>query len=212
MELQVFKNAGFEIRGALIDDEPVFVAADVCSALGLSNTSQTVSRLDEDEKGITPIYTLGGMQELLTVNESGLYSLIFRSIKKEAIQFRKWVTSEVLPTIRKTGKYESKPLPIGEQIQLIAQGYGELQEDIKELKATMRVQPWQKRILKQTHDEKVYQLLGDENDPGKVRKMHSRIWSVFKKRFGLAVYDELPACKYAEGVAFLNGLKVGDLL
>lgn len=89
---------------------PWFVARDVCKVLEIQNPSDTVRKcLDEDEKGIANIYTHGGTQEMLLISESGLYALVFRSRKPEARAFSKWVRSEVLPAIRKTGRYE-KPL------------------------------------------------------------------------------------------------------
>jgi prophage antirepressor-like protein len=87
------------------DGQPWFVAADVCRALGLTNPTETVRGLDDDEKGLSITETLGGHQELVIVSESGLYTLIMRSRKPEAHRFRKWVTSVVLPTIRQTGAY-----------------------------------------------------------------------------------------------------------
>lgn len=87
------------------DGEPWFVAKDVCDILEHSNTSKAVLSLDDDEKGVTKGYTLGGEQDLIIINESGLYNLIFRSNKPQAKVFRKWVTSEVLPQIRKQGHY-----------------------------------------------------------------------------------------------------------
>ena len=92
------------------DGEPWFVAVDVCRALGLSNASETVRGLDDDEKGISSTETLGGYQEVVVVSESGLYALIFKSRKPHAIRFRKWVTSEVLPSIRRTGSYGQAPV------------------------------------------------------------------------------------------------------
>jgi prophage antirepressor-like protein len=83
-----------------------WVAKDVCTILGLEDTHKAVQRLEEDEKGRKIIPTPGGEQEMLVINEPGLYSLMLRSNKPEAKQFKKWVTHEVLPTIRKTGKYE----------------------------------------------------------------------------------------------------------
>ncbi len=83
----------------------MFVAADVCSALHIGNPSDAVGRLDEDEKGIGIVDTLGGPQEMVVVSESGLYALILRSRKPQARAFRSWVTSEVIPSIRRTGAY-----------------------------------------------------------------------------------------------------------
>ena len=89
----------------LFDDnrDPLWVANDVCQILDLHSTQ--TRKLDEDEKGLRVLQTLGGPQEILVINESGLYNLIFRSNKPQAKTFRKWVTSEILPEIRKTGKY-----------------------------------------------------------------------------------------------------------
>jgi prophage antirepressor-like protein len=83
-----------------------FVANDVCSALEISNPRDAVGRLQADEKGVVVTDTLGGQQETTIVSESGLYALIFRSRKPVAVQFRKWVTGEVLPAIRRTGIFE----------------------------------------------------------------------------------------------------------
>jgi|GEM_PF-6565186 len=97
-----------EIR--VIKDEsgnPWWVAKDVCDILGLVDTNKAVVALDDDEKGANKVRTQGGAQEMITISESGLYTLIIRSNKPEAKKFRKWVTSEVLPQIRKTGLYQS---------------------------------------------------------------------------------------------------------
>lgn len=99
---------GQQIRTVVIDGEPWFVAKDVCGILKLSNPRITLSLLDEDEKGVHSIDTLGGRQETTILNESGLYSLILRSRKPEAKQFKRWATHEVLPSIRKNGMYMTK--------------------------------------------------------------------------------------------------------
>lgn len=91
------------VRALLRDDEPWFVAADVCIALTIGNSRDALARLDDDEKGVGSIDTPGGTQAMTVINESGLYSLILGSRKPEAKRFKKWVTSEVLPAIRKTG-------------------------------------------------------------------------------------------------------------
>ena len=102
-----FNNAalGCSVRTVIINEEPWFVAKDVCDALEIGNSRQAVSYLDDDEKGVTTNDTLGGTQQVSIINESGLYSLILRSRKPEAKKFKKWVTEEVLPTIRKHGIY-----------------------------------------------------------------------------------------------------------
>jgi prophage antirepressor-like protein len=94
-----------EIRNVMVDGEPYFVAKDVCEVLGLSKYRDAFSRLDEDERASIKVDTLGGPQDMVAVNESGLYTLVFQSRKPEAKTFRKWVTKEVLPNIRKHGFY-----------------------------------------------------------------------------------------------------------
>lgn len=104
-ELQVFNYNGNEVRTIQKDGEPWWVLKDVCGILGISKYRDTASRLDEDERGSVRVDTPGGEQEMTVVNESGLYNVILRSDKPEAKPFRKWVTSEVLPSIRKHGAY-----------------------------------------------------------------------------------------------------------
>lgn len=87
------------------DGEPWFVAADVCRALEISNSRDAMSRLDADEKGVALTDTLGGKQEMSIVNEPGLYTLVLGSRKQEAKAFKRWITHEVIPTIRKHGAY-----------------------------------------------------------------------------------------------------------
>lgn len=91
-----------------IDGEPWFVAADVCAVLGLTNVSDVLTALDEDEKQVALIPRAGQNRKVNLISESGLYALIFRSKKTSAVQFRKFVTKEVLPSIRKTGRYGSR--------------------------------------------------------------------------------------------------------
>ena len=86
-----------------------FAAADVCAALEINNPRQAVTRLDDDEKGVISSDTPGGRQEIVTISESGLYALVMTSRKEEAKRFKRWVTHDVLPAIRTTGKYEAKP-------------------------------------------------------------------------------------------------------
>lgn len=101
-----FRFEAKEVRTLLIDDQPWFVASDVALALMYSEAKDMTRNLDEDEKGRQTVPTPGGAQEMLVINESGLYSAILRSRKAEAKRFKKWVTSEVLPAIRKHGRYE----------------------------------------------------------------------------------------------------------
>lgn len=114
--MQIFQNEAFgEIRTLLIDGEPWFVAADVCKALLIVNSRDTLTRIDDDEKGVVSTDTLGGRQEVTIVNEPGLYALILSSRKPEAKAFKRWITHEVIPSIRKHGAYIS---PNAEAVQV----------------------------------------------------------------------------------------------
>lgn len=105
-EVKVFNNETFgEVRTIVEGDEVWFVAKDVCNILGLDDVSHATDRLDGDEKLIRKLFVAGQNRNVLLVNESGLYTLVLRSNKPAAKQFRKWVTSEVLPSIRKHGLY-----------------------------------------------------------------------------------------------------------
>lgn len=104
--MYTFNPSNAPIRVQVINNEPWFVAKDVCDALTIGNSRDAISRLDDDEKGVSVVATPYGEQQMNIVNESGLYNLIFQSRKAEAKAFRKWVTGEVLPSIRKTGRYE----------------------------------------------------------------------------------------------------------
>ena len=104
--LKVFEKAEFgRVRVVECEGEPWFVAKDVCECLELTDVSKTISLLDDDEKGTNSIRTPGGEQQMLVISEPGLYSLILRSRKPEAKAFSKWMRSEVLPNLRKTGGY-----------------------------------------------------------------------------------------------------------
>lgn len=100
-----FHYDGNIVRTLYIDGEIWFVAKDVCFVLDILNVSQAMEGLDEDEKGISNIYTLGGEQEMIIISEPGFYSLVLRSRKPQAKPFRRWVTHEVITSIRKTGSY-----------------------------------------------------------------------------------------------------------
>lgn len=104
-EIQIFNYQNNEVRTVELNGEPWFVLKDVCNILGISKYRDTAARLDADERGSVEVDTLGGTQQVIAVNESGLYHVILRSDKPEAAPFRKWVTSEVLPSIRKNGGY-----------------------------------------------------------------------------------------------------------
>lgn len=107
--IQIFKNEQFgEVRTIAKDGEPWFVANDICKVLGHTNSRVAVAALDEDEKGVSKVYTLGGEQQMTVVNEAGMYQLVIRSNLPAAKAFKRWITHEVIPTIRRHGAYATE--------------------------------------------------------------------------------------------------------
>lgn len=176
--IQIFKNSQFgEIRTAGSAEAPMFCLADVCRALGLSAKGVN-QRLSEEVISNYPLQTAGGTQQALFVNEDGLYDVILDSRKPEAKQFRKWVTSEVLPTIRKTGGYlattqeDTPELIMARALQVaqrtidshkqqlqIAQGTIEAQQE--ELKAIAPLADYTREVLQSTSTFTATQIAKD---------------------------------------------------
>nr|DAW07957.1 MAG TPA: repressor domain protein [Caudoviricetes sp.] len=129
--IQVFEYQNNKVRTVDVEGEAWFVLKDVCEILRMDTTQlkKVADRLDEDEKGRTLITTPGGMQETWIVNESGLYHVILRSDKPEAAPFRRWVTNDVLPAIRKTGSYNAPQLT---RSQLLATALIAAHEELEE--------------------------------------------------------------------------------
>ena len=148
--LQIFKNEEFgEIRAIEIKNEPWFVAKDICEILGLSNPTMAINRLDEDER--TKL-NLGRQGEANIVNEYGLYNLILASRKKEAKEFKRWITHEVLPSIRKTGGYIAGEENMSED-ELVLKAMQVLQNKLKNLESKTE------KLEAENHTQ--FQLIGE---------------------------------------------------
>lgn len=133
--LRAFSNEEFgTIRTVMIDNEPWFVAADVCKALDITNSRDAVARLDDDEKN-TVVLTDGipGNPNKTIVNEPGLYGLVLGSRKPEARAFKRWIKHDVLPTIRRTGSYSARPMTLAEQALAQAQILVDHEKQLAEL-------------------------------------------------------------------------------
>ncbi|BDG67908.1 phage antirepressor [Enterococcus innesii] len=118
---QIFNFEQNEVRTILVNDEPYFVGKDVAGVLGYSNTKDALSRhVDSEDKTGSRITTSGQSREMTIINESGLYSMILKSKLPNARKFKRWVTSEVLPTIRKTGSYTNVPQSFAQALRLAA--------------------------------------------------------------------------------------------
>jgi len=105
MQIVQFNSSEFSVRSIVINDEPWFVAKDVCEVLGLTHITNTLSRVDSEDLSVVKLHSGGQTRNMKVVNESGLYQIIFMSKKPQAKKFKRWVTSEVLPSIRKYGSY-----------------------------------------------------------------------------------------------------------
>lgn len=126
--IQAFSYQEQPVRTVTIDGEPGFIANDLCAVLDIRNPRDTVAGLDDDEKGVATTDTLGGSQQMAYVTEAGMYSLVLRSRKPEAKMFKRWITHDVLPQIRKTGAYAAPALSGPE---LMAKALLEAAETIK---------------------------------------------------------------------------------
>lgn len=133
-EVTVFNFEANQVRTVIIENEAWFVGKDVADTLGYSQAAKAIrTHVDTDDKGVSVLDTPGGKQQMTIINESGVFALIFGSELESAKRFKKWVTSEVLPSIRKTGSYTAKPMSELEQIALIAKGTTQLSERIEKV-------------------------------------------------------------------------------
>ena len=144
-DIQIFNNPEFgEVRTVVIDDEPWFVGKDVATALGYTNPQRAIrDHVDDEDKGVTEMVTPGGTQKVPIINESGLYSLVLSSKLPTAKKFKRWVTSEILPAIRKTGGYQ-KPLS---QLEILQGSINQLVEQNKRLSRVEMKQEEQDRQM-----------------------------------------------------------------
>lgn len=149
-EIQLFNYEEKAVRTVTIDSEPWWVAKDICDILELTNITESLKRIDEEDLTSVKLNSGGQDREMKIINESGLYSLILLSIKPEAKKFKKWITSEVLPSIRKTGQYS---LPKSDD-ELILIGYEKLMQRVNFL--TEENKTLDIRVKKLIHDPKTY--------------------------------------------------------
>ena len=206
-EIQLFTDGEFNMRTAVVDGEPLFCLVDVCKVLDIQNPSKVAQRLDDDER--TKL-ELGRQGETNFITESGLYAVILRSDKPNAKSFRRWVTSEVLPSIRKTGGY-NKPLTTLEQIQLLAQGNTELAERVDRLENDMPLYGCEiDKVQKLVKRKAVSVLGGKDSEAYADRSIRSQtfkdIYCQLKREFGcVATYKSIKR-RYIDNVReFIDG-------
>lgn len=203
-ELQIFHYSGYEVRTVQVDEETWWVLKDVCDILSIVSPHKVFERLDEDEKGWNQIPTLGGKQNMQIVNESGLYNVILRSDKPQAKPFRKWVTNEVLPSIRKTGGYQlpqmSKELRAiimqDQKIQEVEKRVDKVQWDLAEFKEEMPLLALDcDRISRAVHIKGVECLGGKDSLAYQDRSLRGKVYSdlhrEIKRQFGVTTYKAI---------------------
>ena len=160
-DLKIFNSEKFgQMRTININGEVWFVGKDVAEALGFKNSRDAIlTHVFEEDKGVDTIYTLGGYQKMTIINESGLYALVFSSRLETAKDFKHWVTSEVLPAIRKTGSYQ-KPMSQVEMMRIQLGMIDNHEERIAELEQSMTIDYAQQQALKETVNYIVVDALG----------------------------------------------------
>lgn len=207
-DLQIFNNEEFgEVRTVLVDNEPLFCLADVCKALGLEQVSRVKARLKED--GVTTSKVtdrLGREQEATFINESNLYKTIFQSRKESAERFTEWVTSEVLPSIRKTGSYQ-KQLSPQEMMRIQLGMLDDVSDRVSKLENTMNIDYGQQKVLNDLVSARVIKILGgkDSNAYKEIsKKVFAEINHDYKDYFNVNSRANTPRLKNEQAVEYVK--------
>ncbi|MDH5160382.1 BRO family protein [Heyndrickxia oleronia] len=216
---RIFNFNGRDLRTVMLNNEPWFVAKDVCNILEILNTTDALKRLDEDERSR---FNLGRQGNANVINESGLYELIFSSRKPEAKIFKKWVKCEVLPSIRKTGQYSTnKVVPLSKDQALVTvlrttadlvedtQAIKEEQHEIRKLvtqidnkvEEQITLDHGEQRRLQKGIASKVYELCDDPNERPKLFK---EIYREIKDRFGVASYKDVKRKELQSAIRYVE--------
>ena len=220
-ELQIFNSEEFgDIRTVTIENEPWFVGKDVATALGYSNPQKAVrDHISAQDRGVNEMDTPSGRQNLGIINESGLYALIFGSKLESAKRFKHWVTSEVLPAIRKTGSYQ-KPMTTDQKIQLLAQGNVELTEkiekvndDLQEFKKDMPLLALECQKITRAKNQKVVPLMGGKNAPAYknkslMHKVYGDIDAQLRREFGVNTYKAIKRNQCDLAISIIEAYKL----
>lgn len=211
-ELQLFNFDGQQVRTVMINDEPYFVGKDVAEILGYANTRDALSKhVDGEDKidGVAIRDSIGREQKPVVINESGLYSLIIGSKLPDAKKFKRWVTKEVLPSIRKTGAYQARPLTIQEQIRVIAQGSDEMNKRLENIEQRMGLPGNMAHEFTQRRNKKIVQVLGGKDSNAYQNKqLRSRtyraMFAAYKSVFMQDRYNDVPMKRFDEVVEFVD--------
>lgn len=214
-QLQIFENPEFgAIRSIEIDGEPWLVGKDVAAALGYKNPQEAVrTHVDDEDKGVSEILTPGGKQNVPIINESGVYALIFGSKLPSAKKFKRWVTSEVLPSIRKTGTYTAPDMSKELQaIFLLDRRTVQNEERITALEENMVIDYGQQRTLTHHVNAVVVEALGGMNAPAYSDKtIRSRTYSECNRDiqlwFNVNSRNNIPRKRFEEAIDYIRHWK-----
>ena len=220
-ELQIFNSEEFgDIRTVTINNEPWFVGKDVAVSLGYKDTSDALKKHVEDEDKLTRCFADSGQnRQMYIINESGLYALIFGSRLESAKRFKHWVTSEVLPAIRKTGSYQ-KPMTTDQKIQLLAQGNVELtekiekvNEDLQEFKKDMPLLALECQKITRAKNQKVVPLMGGKSAPAYknkslMHKVYGDIDAQLRREFGVNTYKAIKRNQCDLAISIIESYKL----
>lgn len=212
--LKIFSFEDYEIRTLLIENEPYFVGKDVAEVLGYSEPRKAISRHVDKEDGMKhPILTNGGVQEMTLINESGLYSLILSSKLPQAKDFKRWVTKEVLPSIRKTGSYKVPASPM-EALQLMFEVQKEQDQKIEKvdqrvtnLERTTTIVSSQQLTLTKIAKATAIMVLGGKDSfayRNLSRKVFKNLWHDYKEYFKVPSYKDTLRTDYERAVKYLE--------
>ncbi|MCD8872758.1 ORF6C domain-containing protein [Mammaliicoccus sciuri] len=208
-ELQIFKNASFgNLEVLTIEGKQWFPAIKVAEILGYSNPHDAINRHSKT-KGVVKreVLSNGGIQNKKFIDEGNLYRLITKSKLPQAEQFEEWVFDDVLPTLRKTGSYQVKPLTTSEQIQLIAQGNTELDERVTAIEESYPIMHGQAKHIQQLVARKVAEIVRNKFNgyyKETSKKLFAEIYRSIKKIFQVPTYNSIPRGRYEEAVKFIE--------
>lgn len=208
-QLEIFKNREFgEIRTVTVDGEPWFVAKDIAEILQYTNTQKAIrDHVDEEDKLTERIVLSGQNRDVICINESGLYSLILSSKMPGAKRFKRWVTSEVLPQIRRTGTYQ-KPLTPQEMMRVQLGMIDGHEERITHLENTMTIDYEQQQELKKTVNKRVIEVLGGKKALA-YKEMSKKVFSEcnhdIQDYFRVNSRNNIPTKRYQEAVEYVEG-------
>lgn len=211
-ELQIFNSEEFgDMRTVTIDDETCFVGKDVANALGYERATKAIQdHVDDDDKDEVPIQdSIGRMQKTPVINESGLYALIFGSKLESAKRFKHWVTSEVLPTIRKTGGYQKQLSPT-EMMRVQLGMIDDHESRIENLENNMTIDYGQQQILGETVNHTVISILGGK-ESNAYKEISKKVFAEcnrdLKNYFQVNARNNVPKKRFEEALQYAQSWK-----